>query len=28
MMYWSKNHFDEYFNDNKPRGTNDKFYKW
>jgi len=25
---WSKNIFDECFNDNKPRGINDKFYEW
>ena len=25
---WSKNLFDECFNDNKPRGINDKFYEW
>ena len=25
---WSKNIFDECFNDNKPRGINNKFYEW
>ena len=25
---WSKNLFDKCFNDNKPRGINDKFYEW
>jgi len=27
-MCWSKKLFDESFNDKKPRGINDKFYKW
>jgi len=26
--WWSKNLFDECFNDIKPRGINDKFYEW